>query len=99
MDWEMVAYDDVWRKPKQSHERTVTLITDVSTLEGGLWTWAAAAMFAMVLRWFIWLMAMVTDAGGRLTGMRGWGIIIKGSSSPVKNTHISPLHGANKTET
>jgi hypothetical protein len=27
---------------------------------------------------------MVTDAGGRLTGMRGWGIIIKGSSSPKK---------------
>lgn len=25
---------------------------------------------------------MVTDAGGRLTGIRGWGIIIKGSSSP-----------------
>jgi len=24
----------------------------------------------------------VTDAGGRLTGINGWGIIIKGSSNP-----------------
>lgn len=60
----------------------VTLITDVSTLDGGLCTCAAAAMLAMVLRWFIWLIAIVTDAGGRLTGINGWGIIIKGSSNP-----------------
>lgn len=60
----------------------LTLITDVSTLDGGLCTCAAAAMLAMVLRWFIWLIAIVTDAGGRLTGINGWGIIIKGSSSP-----------------
>lgn len=63
---------------------TVTLITDVSTLDGGLCTCAAAAMLAMVLRWFIWLIAIVTEAGGRLTGISGWGIIIKGSSNPVE---------------
>lgn len=70
------------------YDETATLITDVSTLDGGLWTCAAAAIFAMVLRWFIWLIAMVTDAGGRLTGIRGWGIIIKGSSSPKNRKHI-----------
>ncbi len=60
----------------------VTLITEVTILEGRLWPCAAAAMFAMVLRWFIWLIAMVTEAGGRLTGIRGCGIIMKGSSRP-----------------
>lgn len=60
------------------------MITDVSALEGGLCTCAAAAMLAMVLRWFIWLIAIVTEAGGRLTGISGWGIIIKGSSNPVR---------------
>lgn len=59
-----------------------TFITEVTILEGRLWPWAAAAMFAMVLRWFIWLIAMVTEAGGRLTGIRGCGIIMKGSSRP-----------------
>lgn len=54
----------------------------MTILEGRLWPWAAAAMFAMVLRWFIWLIAMVTEAGGRLTGIRGCGIIMKGSSRP-----------------
>ena len=39
---------------------------------------------------------MVTDAGGRLTGIRGWGIIIKGSSSPVKNTHVSSFLYSNR---
>ncbi|KAG7238822.1 hypothetical protein INR49_030366 [Caranx melampygus] len=47
------------------------LIAEVTILEGRLWPCAAAAMFAMVLRWFIWLIAMVTEAGGRLTGIRG----------------------------
>ncbi len=67
------------------NERTapwVTLITDVTILDGALCPCAAAAILAMVLRWFIWLIAMVTDAGGRLTGIRGWGIIINGSSKP-----------------
>ena len=59
-----------------------TFITEVTILEGRLWPWAAAAMLAMVLRWFIWLIAMVTEAGGRLTGINGWGIIMKGSSRP-----------------
>lgn len=54
----------------------------MTILEGRLWPCAAAAMFAMVLRWFIWLIAMVTEAGGRLTGIRGCGIIMKGSSRP-----------------
>jgi hypothetical protein len=40
-------------------------------------------MLAMVLRWFIWLIAMVTEAGGKLHGIRGWGIIMKGSSKPT----------------
>ncbi len=67
------------------NERTapwVTLITDVTIRDGALCACAAAAILAMVLRWFIWLIAMVTDAGGRLTGIRGWGIIINGSSKP-----------------
>lgn len=40
-------------------------------------------MLAMVLRWFIWLIAMETEAGGKLTGIMGWGIIMKGSSKPT----------------
>lgn len=64
-----------------------TFMTDVTILEGRLWPCAAAAMLAMVLRWFIWLIAMVTEAGGRLTGIRGCGIIMKGSSRP--ETHMT----------
>lgn len=66
----------------------VTFITEVTILEGRLWPCAAAAMFAMVLRWFIWLIAMVTEAGGRLTGIRGCGIIIKGSSRPETHEEV-----------
>lgn len=39
-------------------------------------------MLAMVLRWFIWDIAMATEAGGRPMGSRGWGIIMKGRSNP-----------------
>lgn len=39
-------------------------------------------MLAMVLRWFIWDIAMATDAGGSPMGSSGWGIIMKGSSNP-----------------
>lgn len=66
----------------------VTFITEVTILEGRLWPCAAAAMFAMVLRWFIWLIAMVTEAGGRLTGIRGCGIIMKGSSRPETHEEV-----------
>lgn len=65
-----------------------TFITEVTILEGRLWPCAAAAMFAMVLRWFIWLIAMVTEAGGRLTGIRGCGIIMKGSSRPETHEEV-----------
>lgn len=65
-----------------------TFITEVTILEGRLWPCAAAAMLAMVLRWFIWLMAMVTEAGGRLTGIRGCGIIMKGSSRPETHEEV-----------
>lgn len=44
--------------------------------------WAAAAMLAMVLRWFIWDIAMATEAGGSPMGRSGWGIIMNGRSSP-----------------
>lgn len=67
---------------------TVTFITEVTILEGRLWPCAAAAMFAMVLRWFIWLIAMVTEAGGKLTGIRGCGIIMKGSSKPETHEEV-----------
>lgn len=60
----------------------------MTILEGRLWPCAAAAMLAMVLRWFIWLIAMVTEAGGRLTGIRGCGIIMKGSSSPETHEEV-----------
>lgn len=66
----------------------VTFITEVTILEGRLWPCAAAAMFAMVLRWFIWLIAMVTEAGGRLTGIRGCGIIMNGSSRPETHEKV-----------
>lgn len=46
--------------------------------------WAAAAMLAMVLRWFICDIAMATDAGGSPMGSRGWGIIMKGRSNPER---------------
>lgn len=65
-----------------------TFITEVTILEGRLWPCAAAAMFAMVLRWFIWLIAMVTEAGGKLTGIRGCGIIMKGSSRPETHEEV-----------
>lgn len=65
-----------------------TFITEVTILEGRLCPCAAAAMFAMVLRWFIWLIAMVTEAGGRLTGIRGCGIIMKGSSRPETHEEV-----------
>ena len=44
--------------------------------------WAAAAMLAMVFRWFICDIAMATEAGGSPMGSRGCGIIMKGRSSP-----------------
>lgn len=66
----------------------VTFITEVTILEGRLWPCAAAAMFAMVLRWFIWLIAMVTEAGGRLTGISGCGIIMNGSSRPETHEEV-----------
>jgi len=53
-------------------------------LETGLCTWALATMLAIVLRWFIWFIAMATEAGGSPTGSRGWGIIMKGRSSPMQ---------------
>lgn len=57
--------------------------------------WAAAAMLAMVLRWFICDIAMATDAGGSPMGSRGWGIIIKGRSNPErqKEDKLSSLWG------
>lgn len=60
----------------------------MTILEGRLWPCAAAAIFAMVLRWFIWLIAIVTEAGGRLTGIRGCGIIMKGSSRPETQEEV-----------
>lgn len=63
-----------------------TFITEAPALESGLWIWAAAAMLAIVLRWFIWFIAMATDAGGKLTGSRGWGIIINGRSRPKRDS-------------
>lgn len=75
-----------------------TLITDVVIREGAHCTCAAAAMLAMVLRWFIWLIAMVTDAGGRLTGIRGCDIIMKGSSRPVGEDKIRGYEDAAPSE-
>lgn len=54
-------------------------------------------MLVMVLRWFIWFIVMVIDVGGRLIGIRGWGIIIKGSFSFIKNIYILLLFCLNKT--
>lgn len=31
---------------------------------------------------------MVTEAGGRLTGIKGWGIIMKGSSRPETHEEV-----------
>lgn len=67
-------------------------MTEAPALERGLCICAAAAMLAMVLRWFIWFMAMATEAGGRLTGSRGCGIIMKGRSIPAESTDTSPMH-------
>ena len=60
---------------------SVTLMTGVRCV-CVLICWAAAAMLAMVFRWFICDIAMATDAGGNPTGSRGWGIIMKGRSIP-----------------
>lgn len=73
----------------------LTLMTEAPTLDRGLCICAAAAIFAIVLRWFIWFIAMATDAGGRLTGSRGWGIIMKGNSNP-KNVTQKKKSGINK---
>lgn len=53
--------------------------------------WAAAAMFAMVLRWFIWDIAIATDAGGSPMGSRGWGIIMNGRSNPETDRRGRPV--------
>lgn len=43
------------------------------------WSCATLAMLANVLSRFIWPMAMETEAGARLAGIRGCDIIMKGN--------------------
>lgn len=62
-------------------------MTEVASLEAA-WLrvrlWVELAMLASVFKWFIWLMAMETEAGARLAGIRGCDIIMKGRwSNPV----------------
>lgn len=45
------------------------------------WSCAMLAMLASVLKRFIWPIAMETEAGARLAGIRGCDIIMKGSWS------------------
>lgn len=55
-------------------------MTEVGALVGGLaWRCAMLAILASVLSRFIWLMAMETEAGARLAGIRGCDIIMKGN--------------------
>lgn len=57
-------------------------MTEVGALVGGLaWRCATLAMLASVLSRFIWPMAMETEAGARLAGIRGCDIIMKGNWS------------------
>lgn len=57
-------------------------MTEVGALAGGLaWSCATLAMLARVLSRFIWPIAMETEAGARLAGIRGCDIIMKGSWS------------------
>lgn len=49
----------------------------------------------MVLRWFIWDIAMATDAGGSPMGSRGWGIIMNGRSSPETEGRVGPVKSGN----
>lgn len=60
-------------------------MTEVGALAGGLaWSCATLAMLASVLSRFIWPIAMETDAGARLPGIRGCDIIMKGNWSKTK---------------
>lgn len=55
-------------------------MTEVGALVGGLaWRCATLAMLASVLSRFIWPMAIETEAGARLAGIRGCDIIMKGN--------------------
>lgn len=55
-------------------------MTEVGALAGGLaWRCATLAMLANVFSRFIWPMAMETEAGARLAGIRGCDIIMKGN--------------------
>ena len=56
----------------------ITLMTEVGALEEEL-SWAMLAMLASVLSRFIWPIAMETEAGARLAGIRGCDIIMKGN--------------------
>lgn len=57
-------------------------MTEVGALAGGLaWRCATLAMLASMLCRFIWPIAMVTEAGARLAGIRGCDIIMKGNCS------------------
>lgn len=57
-------------------------MTEVGALAEGLaWSCATLAMLASVLSRFIWPIAMETEAGARLAGIRGCDIIMKGNWS------------------
>lgn len=57
-------------------------MTEVGALAGGLaWRCATLAMLASMLCRFIWPIAMETEAGARLAGIRGCDIIMKGNCS------------------
>lgn len=61
---------------------SLTLMTEVGALVSCLaWSCATLAMLASVLSRFIWPMAMETEAGARLAGIRGCDIIMKGNWS------------------
>lgn len=72
--------------PSRSKEPTkITLMTEVGALAWWLaWSCATLAMLANVLNRFIWPIAMETEAGARLAGIRGCDIIIKGNWSRTK---------------
>lgn len=63
--------------PPRRRSSEFTLMTEVGALGGGL-AWSCA-MLASVLSRFIWPIAMETEAGARLAGIRGWDIIMKGN--------------------
>lgn len=55
-------------------------MTEVGALQRELaLSWATFAMLANVLSRFIWPIAMETEAGARLAGIRGCDIIMKGN--------------------